>query len=959
MRIPLSLSIAISGILLTACGSDSKKPPTEAVDYSHLSSTPQTEQPLILADETRLNEHLKNGLRLQLSGQGGGFGGGAPDAVAQPAAPPTAAEGDSAGRAADAGGAGFSDTNVHVQGVDEADYAKYDGQHWFIATYPQYQRYLTQSISPGVQIVATDPDSPNVEIVGKYDMDEDWGSISEMYLVQQRGVTSHLAAIRNQWGSVLPILPGRGDAIILPPPTAIAEPTATVDPAAPSPDTPVDSAGSAGTPADSTVTPVDSAGSPGRSTGAIDIGIWPGPVNSNVRLQLVDVQNPTDPQLDWDLRIDGALIDSRKIGDTLYLVTRYDPWLADLTYDFGDNEQRQNNESKLSSTNVEQLLPKYRIGDGEEQLLSRNCYMQENAESHHGLASLVHITAIDLTSQNVIDSQCLNSSVENLSMSTESLYLTGTVYTNDYRQETVIHKFDLTETGAKYAATGSVSGGLGWRSDPAFRLHEHEGDLRIVTSRWSGGDIDHNLFILEQDGNSLRTIAQLPNEAEPAPIGKPGEDIFSVRFQENRAYIVTFELIDPLYSIDLSDRLNPRVTGELEVPGFATYLHPVGDNYLFTLGQDSRDDGLALGLKAELIDVSGDTPEVVNTLIFGERGTQSEATSNLKALSFLSVGDDELRIALPISLFEGGDNSWRGDWQHTGLQLLHIQGLATDEARLEDAGVIIAERANSSQNYPNHGIHRGILHDNAVFYTHNNAVWAAHWHDPENAIGPIAPDPIPCTLEYRYGLTVQVSLEGDDAQDQELDACQALVTATDGDYQEILVPFGEPEQNSNSCQFHGAGERPGNYLLETSFPGFTSNLQRVNVGSDMCHVIGERVDVVLYDNDAVICTGVLVPSLRVDLLLADDGNNACDAQVVAVQNGDRYPLEALIPPPSDDDARNSGSHCEFAGPHEVPGEMTLEVSLDGYATEQVDNIFVPHDECHVHTQHLRMELMPF
>lgn len=934
MRIPISLSIAISSLILTSCGNDLDppvpEPLPEPVDYSQLNLTPQTEQPLVLADEARLSQHLKNGIRLQLGGQflGGSRDGSSAGGTPPPsAAPPTSeASGDSL---APGGGAGFSDTNVHVQGVDEADYAKYDGQHWYIATYPQFQRYLPSPIAPGVQIAATDPAAPNAEIVGQFTMDEDWGSVGEMYLVQQDGSTSHLAALRNQWGSVRPMLPGIGL---------------------------FGMEGGGGNDGGAIATPRPAEGAM-RSSIAIDTGFWPSPVNSGVRLQLINVQEPSDPQQDWDLHIDGALIDSRKIGNTLYLITRFDPWLAELDYAYGDERTMRNNEVRISGSEISQLLPKYRIGDGDAQPLTTSCYLQENVEDHHGFASLVHITAVDLAGQSIINSRCLNSGVESLSMSTESLYLTGTVYDySSYQQKTVIHKFDLTENGAEYAATGSVSGGLGWRSDPAFRLHEHQGDLRVVTSQWNMNDIEHRLFILEQDGNRLRTVAQLPNDAQPDAIGKPGEDIYSVRFQGDRAYIVTFLQYDPLYSIDLSDRLNPRVTGELEVPGFATYMHPVGEDYLFTLGNDAREDGLPLGIKAELIDISGDAPTVINTIILGGRGTQSEATYNLRALSFLPVGDNELRIVLPISLFESASEGSWGEWQYTGLQLLEIQGIAEGEARLSDAGTMIAERGGSSS-YPTHGIHRGILHDDAVFYTHNNAIWAAHWHSPEDAVGPITAEPIACTTEYVYGLEVHVHLATQNSA--EVDACDVLVTATDGDYQEILTSYIPLDSPDGGCQFFGAGERPGSYVVESSLPGFTSNAQKVNVGADLCHVIPERIKLQLYEDGLVNCTDVLTPSLVVDLQLADRGEGACAAEVVAVQDGQRYPLEAMVPPPSPDDPDVADSHCQFSGPHELPGHMTLEVSLPGYAKQQVEDIFVPHGVCHVATQHLRLELAPF
>ena len=63
-------------------------------------------------------------------------------------------------------------------------------------------------------------------------------------------------------------------------------------------------------------------------------------------------------------------------------------------------------------------------------------------------------------------------------------------------------------------------------------------------------------------------LSRLPNDARPEPIGKPGEDVYAVRYFGDKAYVVTFERIDPLYVMDLSNPLEPHITGALEIPGF-------------------------------------------------------------------------------------------------------------------------------------------------------------------------------------------------------------------------------------------------------------------------------------------------------------------------------------------------------------------------------------------------------
>ena len=781
-----ALSLAIGSVLLAACGGDNNQTPTEqnTVDYNLLQNTPQNTSHLIAVGDEQLGQHLKNGIRLQLMEGGPYYGPGgnsSSGAVAVPAMPEDANAGGAGG--------GFSETNVHVQGVDEADYAKYDGRHWFVASFPRYYTDAhTGSNLPGFQILATDPSTPDAEIVGAYEFDEEWGDVGSLYLVGDPDKTSHVAAIRNQWGNVYPALPGF---------------------------------------------PIDLAIEPGFASDALIA--WPGPQNSKVRVQLVDVSAPSAPVHDWELEVDGSLIDSRKIGNTLYLITRFDPWLADLRMEYGDGTVRNQNEELLEDATTEDLLPHYRIGD-REYPLATDCLVQDGLKETYGLGSLVNITAVDLAGQRVLGSTCLNSNVEVMSMSSESLYLTGTVYDREARaQNTVIHKFSLAETGPAYEATGSVTGSLGWNSDPVFRLHEHDGVLRVVTSAWAEQGPQHKLTMLRQRAGSLYVVGELPNSTNPAPIGKPNEDIYAVRFTADRGYIVTFRRTDPLYALDLSEDTGPKVLGELEIPGFATYMHPVGDNLLFTLGHSADESGRVTGIKADLFDVGGDTPQVVNSIDLGEMGSHSEALGNLRALSLLQSSEDQLRIAFPLTKYVGRMTP------ASGLQLLEINGI-TGEASLDDAGMLYT---GDTVNYG--GVSRAILHDEAVFFAHNNMFWAANWSDPENAKGPITQDPITCTAEAVPSLRVTVF--GDNA-DPSIDFCQATVTAAWGDerYELDMVPNTDliAPPDGKPCVFVGPYEVGGTLDVHVDMAGYLpQSVDDIVVPKGICHVQTQDVRVVL------------------------------------------------------------------------------------------------------------------
>jgi Secreted protein containing C-terminal beta-propeller domain distantly related to WD-40 repeats len=714
--------ILLSGLMLGGCGGskdpieneDDTTPEPPKVDYSQLKETPQTDGALKLATPSLLDSHIKNGIRLQLASlypppTAGGSNSSSGGLGSSSGGSFSSSNSSSSGAIGQPTDPEFTDTNVHVAGVDEADWAKYDGRHWYVATRPVYPDYFSGE-QPGIQIAATDPANASLEVVGHIALEPDWGTIDEMYLVQEDGDTTHLAVIRKQTFAGVSSSGGFFSSS-----SSSSSGFFSSN----------ESSSSGGVGAFS----IAISSSSSSSSSGLPYPEYYQPRNGLIRVQLVDVEDPALPRQDWAITLDGNFVDSRRIGDVLYLVTRFNPWISGLQPSFLGDAANTANEKILANTPVTALLPHYDLGDGEKPLTT-NCYIQDGVNQQMGHAGIINITAIDLKNQKLIGSQCMNGTTDTISMSLESLYLTGSVYLD--RTKTVIHKFSFGEDGPAYEASGSVEGHITGRGDPAFRLHEHEGDLRIVTTSWGIGPV-HQLFILSQSGDELEVVAQLPNSAQPDPIGKPGEDIYSVRFEAERAYIVTFQQTDPLYAIDLSDRLAPKILGELEIPGFATYMHPLNSRYMFTFGRDADEFGQAKGLKAELIDTGDGTPKSVGTILIGIRFSYSDALDNLKALSLLKVSDDEWRIALPVNVWGVQDDL--GIWQYTGLQLFSVTGLAGDFARLTDAGVLKTETAEDNFFY-DHGVSRSVLHGDAVFFAHNNAFWSAFWYAPEQAEGP-------------------------------------------------------------------------------------------------------------------------------------------------------------------------------------------------------------------------------
>jgi hypothetical protein len=182
---------------------------------------------------------------------------------------------------------------------------------------------------------------------------------------------------------------------------------------------------------------------------------------------------------------------------------------------------------------------------------------------------------------------------------------------------TAIHSFALDGRGdATYEASGIVEGTL----LNQFSMSELDGRLRVATTTWSptDGSTESQVRVLEQAGDALVEVGSVGG------LGKT-EQIYSVRFLGDLAYVVTFRQMDPLYVVDLSDPAAPAVRGELKIPGYSAYLHPAGDGRLLGVGQDATDEGARLGAQVSLFDVADPAnPLRLATAALGSFGTPVE-----------------------------------------------------------------------------------------------------------------------------------------------------------------------------------------------------------------------------------------------------------------------------------------------------------------------------------------------
>ncbi len=381
----------------------------------------------------------------------------------------------------------------------------------------------------------------------------------------------------------------------------------------------------------------------------VEPGYWEA---NEVRLETYDLNDPARPELRNQWFVEGVLVSSRRRGDHIYLVTRHTPIIEGLVSYPSTEEEIANNETILSEVTEQDILPAIRRNnEAINPLTLDECYRQD---PEHPLAGerpadpiITTILTISASSGDVVESACAMESLDGVYIGDTFIALSFVEWHRDSNQ-TLIHLLDRDEL--TYLGSESVEGALYSGGNADFRISEFEGALRLVTTRWTGDPDDqfrHVLYTLEPDTTApeLSLLASLGDKDETR-LGKVNEDLYGVRFMGPRAYLVTFERIDPLYIIDLADPTAPEILGELEVPGFSDLLHEVSGTLLLGLGSSENRRP-----KLELFDVSDTAAPASRSLI--EIGTNYEwayspAQYNRYAFTYL-VGEESDRLTVPYS----------------------------------------------------------------------------------------------------------------------------------------------------------------------------------------------------------------------------------------------------------------------------------------------------------------------
>jgi hypothetical protein len=348
-----------------------------------------------------------------------------------------------------------------------------------------------------------------------------------------------------------------------------------------------------------------------------DVGVtvpWTPPATVLVEL---DVADPSHPRVVTRTTVEGNVVGARRTGDTLRVVLSGTGQRIPLTQPADGSRRAERaaeraNRRAVARARAAAWLPRMRVRDAETGIVTAGpavgCAAVSRPTRFAGVGMLTVLTMDVPNGLRVLDSDAVMSDGDLVYASATGLYIATPRWFDPAaagdappRGSTLIHKLDTSDPSrTTYRASGVVSG---WLLDQ-FSMSELDGRLRVASTEepewWAGeeeADSESRVTVLTESGGKL------VREGLVTGLGR-GERIYAVRFIGDRGYVVTFRQVDPLYVVDLADPARPAVRGELKIPGFSSYLQPVGDDLLVGIGQAATGQGRTTGTQVSLFDVS-------------------------------------------------------------------------------------------------------------------------------------------------------------------------------------------------------------------------------------------------------------------------------------------------------------------------------------------------------------------
>lgn len=349
----------------------------------------------------------------------------------------------------------------------------------------------------------------------------------------------------------------------------------------------------------------------------------------------IDIGDATSPTLLRELNLDGRFLSARLVGDDLRIAMQHSSVIPYVSpWSFGWQNRATNaaryNEALQANFKLGQWYPLFGLQDHSENSFdygyavdcSNTFAPNDLLPTRWGeLPSTGFMLSFDMTEglgewgSVAVVGMTTNPTVY---ASQDSLYLAAP---NNSWRDTAIHRFDISNPLEPTYFGGAIVEG---RLLSQWSLSEHNGFLRVATTEADRWPTVSSVTVLEpvadeSDEEDSQPTGTLEEVGRVTDLGRT-ESIFAVRFAGDVGYVVTFRQVDPLYVLDLSDPTNPMEVGELKIPGFSRYLHPLSGGLLLGVGRDADPEtGWERGLQATLFDVSDPaSPTQLSVLPLGD-----------------------------------------------------------------------------------------------------------------------------------------------------------------------------------------------------------------------------------------------------------------------------------------------------------------------------------------------------
>jgi hypothetical protein len=373
--------------------------------------------------------------------------------------------------------------------------------------------------------------------------------------------------------------------------------------------------------------------------------IYPSPYyySAQTTVDRVDVSDPSAMRVIGTLSIDGSFVDARQNGSTARIVISSAPRAI---------------ATPALQASVAGYVPSWRyhglVSGRRMQRFVAGCSQIARPSQFSGLGMVSIFTigidrglAFATTDALMADAQVVYGSLSSIYLATQAWVAPSTPADRlPSGTTTQIDRFDASSPeSTTFVASGQVPGYL----LNQFSLSESGGYLRVASTSspdyWDGAMTtaasQSYVTVLATRGDKLVAVGALSG------LGS-SQKIYSVRFVGNTGYVVTFRQVDPLYTIDLSDPTAPRVAGALELEGYSSYLHPLGNGLLLGVGQDVGTNNEPSGVQLELFDVSDrSAPKLLQKTALG-LGSSSQVQYDHHAFLFWAPTD---LAVLPVQIY--------------------------------------------------------------------------------------------------------------------------------------------------------------------------------------------------------------------------------------------------------------------------------------------------------------------